>query len=180
MDAELEDLESQIAPLQAQIDQLTRQFWVTRVQIKANRYDLSASHYRQVEPDEAYYEKPQVTMERLLTLEDVMTQQIHEIEELLKRLGDPPNENIFMDCVGGLGRLLESFAKIDYHYLRKENQLFPMLESHDVSGPSQVMWGIHDDIRTLLKKASEQLSQKEHTELVTTLKELIPTTRQII
>lgn len=103
-----------------------------------------------------------------------------EIEEMLKRLGDPPNETVFLDCRGGLGRLLESFAKIDYHYLRKENQLFPMLESHDVSGPSQVMWGIHDDVRTLLKKASELLSQEEPTALVKTLKELIPTTREMI
>jgi len=79
----LADLEARIAPLQAQIDQLTRQFWVTRKQVKANNYDLSASRYRQVEPDEAYYEKPQVTMERLLELERVMTQEIHDIKELL-------------------------------------------------------------------------------------------------
>jgi DUF438 domain-containing protein len=103
-----------------------------------------------------------------------------EIEEMLERLGDPPDENVFIDCLGGLGRLLESFAKIDYHYLRKENQLFPMLESHDVAGPSQVMWGIHDDVRTLLKKASEQLSSGEPKAFVKTLKELIPTTREMI
>jgi len=80
---ELADLEAQIAPLQAQMDQLIRQFWVTREQVKANKYDLSASRYRQVEQDEAYYEKPQVTMERLLELERVMGEEIQEIEELL-------------------------------------------------------------------------------------------------
>jgi len=56
---------------------------VTRKQVKANKYDLSASRYRQIEPDEAYYEKPQVTMERLLELERLMTQQIQAIEGLL-------------------------------------------------------------------------------------------------
>jgi type I restriction enzyme M protein len=79
----LADLEARIAPLQAQIDQLSRQFWVTRKQVKANNYDLSASRYCQVEPDEAYYEKPQVTMERLLELERVMAEEVQELKELL-------------------------------------------------------------------------------------------------
>jgi type I restriction enzyme M protein len=81
---QLADLEAQIAPLQAQIDQLTRQFWVTKEQVKANSYDLSASRYRQVEPDEAYYEKPQVTMERLLELERVMADEISSLGKLLQ------------------------------------------------------------------------------------------------
>jgi type I restriction enzyme M protein len=80
---ELADLEAEIVPLQAQIDQLTRQFWVTKAQVKANNYDLSASRYRQVEQDEAYYEKPQMTMERLLELERVMAEEMREIQRLL-------------------------------------------------------------------------------------------------
>ncbi len=32
-------------------------------------------------------------------------------------------------------------------YLRKEHLLFPFLEKHGVSGPTQVMWGLHDQIR---------------------------------
>ena len=47
--------------------------------MRANKYDLSASRYREVEQDEAYYEKPQVTLERLLRLEQAM-------EETLKVL----------------------------------------------------------------------------------------------
>ncbi|MFH1759960.1 MAG: DUF438 domain-containing protein, partial [bacterium] len=43
------------------------------------------------------------------------------------------------------------FEEIDRHYLRKENQLFPLLEKHDISGPSQVMWSLHDDIRAQIK-----------------------------
>jgi type I restriction enzyme M protein len=81
--AELAELEARIAPLQAQIDQLTRQFWVTKEEVRANKYDLSASRYRQVEQDEAYYEKPQVTMERLLMLERVMAEEMQEIQRLL-------------------------------------------------------------------------------------------------
>jgi len=81
---ELAALEAEIAPLQAQIDRVQRQFWVAREQIEANKYDLSASRYRQVEPDEAYYEKPQVTMERLLELERVMAEEVRELKELLE------------------------------------------------------------------------------------------------
>ncbi|MDH4138716.1 MAG: N-6 DNA methylase, partial [Anaerolineae bacterium] len=79
----LANLEALIAPLQAQINQLTRQFWVTKKQVKANNYDLSASRYRQVEQDEAYYEKTQVTLERLLELERVMGEEVQELKELL-------------------------------------------------------------------------------------------------
>jgi type I restriction enzyme M protein len=81
---QLAALESRIAPLQAQIDQLTRQFWVTQQQVAHNKYDLSASRYRQVEQDEAYYEKPQVTMERLLKLERVMSQEVEELMGLIE------------------------------------------------------------------------------------------------
>jgi hypothetical protein len=48
-----------------------------------------------------------------------------EIEELVKRLGEQPDEKVFKDVLGGFGRLLEDLAKIDFHYQRKENQLFP-------------------------------------------------------
>jgi type I restriction enzyme M protein len=69
--------------MQAQIDQLTRQFWVDKERVADNKYDLSASRYREVEQDEAYYEKPQVTMERLLELEQVMAEEIRRLERLL-------------------------------------------------------------------------------------------------
>ena len=80
----LDALEAQIAPLQAEIDQLSRQFWVGREQVKANKYDLSASRYRQVEADEAYYDKPQVTLERLARLEQAMGEEIHNMTIMLE------------------------------------------------------------------------------------------------
>ncbi|HSN73572.1 MAG TPA: N-6 DNA methylase [Anaerolineae bacterium] len=81
---QLARLAAQIAPLQREIDQLSRQFWVTKAQVKANGYDLTASRYRQVEQDEAYYEKPQVTMERLRVLDRSMERTMGELENLLK------------------------------------------------------------------------------------------------
>ena len=54
----LEKLHEQMTPLQNEINQLNRQFWVSKDKVKANKYDLSASRYRQIEQDEVYYEKP--------------------------------------------------------------------------------------------------------------------------
>jgi hypothetical protein len=68
-EAELAELQSKIAPLQQEINQLGREFWVSKHQVKANNYDLSASRYRQVEQDETFYEKPDLTLERLGELE---------------------------------------------------------------------------------------------------------------
>jgi hypothetical protein len=55
---------------------------------------------------------------------------------------------------GALERARERLAKLreyDKHYLRKENILFPYLERHEFTGPSSVMWAIHDEIRDMWK-----------------------------
>ena len=81
--ADLAALEARIAPLQSQIDRLSRQFWVSKAQVVANKYDLSASRYRQAEQDETYYESPQVTLGRLRQLEQVMGQELDQLEGML-------------------------------------------------------------------------------------------------
>ena len=80
----LSNIESQISAPQSELDRLTRQFWVTKEQVKANKYDLSASRYRQVDADAVYHEKPSVTLERLARLENIMVSEIEEIKKLLK------------------------------------------------------------------------------------------------
>ena len=82
--ARLAELQSKIANPQSEMDRLTRQFWVTKEQVKANKYDLSASRYRQVDADAAYHEKTSVTLERLARLESVMLSEIDELKKLLK------------------------------------------------------------------------------------------------
>jgi type I restriction enzyme M protein len=81
--ARLAELESQISVPQSELDRLTRQFWVTKEQVKANKYDLSASRYRQVDADAVYHEKPSVTLERLAQLENVMLDEIKELGKLV-------------------------------------------------------------------------------------------------
>ena len=80
---QLAELQAQISPLQWHINQLTRQLWVTKEQARANKYDLSASRYRLIEQDDVYYEKPDVTLERQLELERVMTLELMGIGRLI-------------------------------------------------------------------------------------------------
>ena len=82
-EAELAELQSRMTPLQKEINQLTRQFSVTKDQIKAHKYDLSASRYRQVEQDQEFYEQPRVTLERLAQLEAVAAGEVAVLKERL-------------------------------------------------------------------------------------------------
>ncbi len=51
-EAELAEFNERIAPLEKEINQLGRQFWVSKEQVVAENYDLSASRYRQIEQEE--------------------------------------------------------------------------------------------------------------------------------
>ena len=78
-----------------------------------------------------------------------------------------------------LSGLLEKLALIENHYVRKENQLFPKLEAYDVTGPSAVMWALHDDVRTAIKIARKELADGDP-KAVTSLNEVIITIRDMI
>jgi DUF438 domain-containing protein len=60
----------------------------------------------------------------------------------------PPSD----EMTAALTALAGKLDGVERHYLKKENQLFPLLEAKGVSGPSKVMWAIHDDIRGHLKE----------------------------
>lgn len=53
---------------------------------------------------------------------------------------------------------LRELRKYEIHYVRKENILFPYLEKHGFTGPSAVMWAIHDDVRAGWKKLDDLLT----------------------
>jgi DUF438 domain-containing protein len=55
--------------------------------------------------------------------------------------------------------ILDRLAEIDKHFVRKENQLFPILEQKGVTGPSKVMWALHDDIRGFIKDVRKRVEQ---------------------
>lgn len=74
-----------------------------------------------------------------------------------------------------LAGLIDELSKIDLHFLRKENQLFPRLESHDMTGPSKVMWAIHDEIRASIKEARSKTGE----DLPSHLEELVTAVRDM-
>lgn len=77
---------------------------------------------------------------------------VAETQAILDRLKAEPGPKDRPADLSRLASLAASLAEIEKHYLKKENQLFPRLEDKGVSGPSKVMWAVHDDIRTHLKE----------------------------
>lgn len=77
-----------------------------------------------------------------------------EFEKLARRFSEltrDAGESALAERAGDLRDVLDNLAKVDIHYARKENQLFPYLEKHGVQGPPQVMWSVHDQIRDHIK-----------------------------
>ena len=74
------------------------------------------------------------------------------VQDILGRLRSEPAPGAWPADRTLLISLAGSLAEIEKHYLKKENQLFPRLEARGVSGPSKVMWAVHDDIRAHLKE----------------------------
>ncbi len=77
--------------------------------------------------------------------------------ELCRTLPEAPDT----DATGKLRDALNAMAAVETHYTRKENQLFPYLEKHGFTGPSKVMWGIHDDVRRMLKELRTAVEKKD-------------------
>jgi hypothetical protein len=103
-----------------------------------------------------------------------------ETSILMGRIGHPPRPEGLQEHSQALGALIDRLSEIDIHYARKENQLFPMLEAHHFTGPSQVMWSIHDDIRAGLKQAREAFAESDPEGTLTPLKETIQAIRDMI
>lgn len=63
---------------------------------------------------------------------------------------------------------LDVLSALDRHYSKKENLIFPYMETHGITAPPQVMWGVDDDIRALLKGLKNQV--KANTDDVSLIK----------
>ncbi len=90
---------------------------------------------------------------------------------LMRQCGEPPRPERFETESDHFHRLITELEKVNIHYTRKENQLFPLLEKHGVTAPAKVMWSIHDDIRRMIKDAKKQLADRNFLEMFATAKE---------
>jgi len=104
---------------------------------------------------------------------------LEEIDRIIGELGRHPTSEAVEAHRETLVDLVARLSEIEKHYLRKENQLFPRLEAKGMSGPSQVMWAVHDDVRAALKIAREQASSGDPL-ISLTLEELSITIRDMI
>jgi len=95
---------------------------------------------------------------------------LNQLNQVLKKLVDNPDKKTFEKHKNNLEKIVNKLSDINIHYLRKENQLFPLLEAHNISGPPQVMWGIHDDIRADIKKLKKAISKERTADTIANIK----------
>jgi hypothetical protein len=57
--------------------------------------------------------------------------------------------------------LFNKLARVELHFVRKENQLFPYLEKYGWTSPSQNMWAFHDQIRGEIKQARKAIESED-------------------
>jgi uncharacterized protein len=96
---------------------------------------------------------------------------VHENRELMKttglirvlmtKLDVLPDEQDATEAMRTIQQHLNSLMDVDKHYRRKEYLLFPYFEKNNLPGPPMVMWGKHDEIRTLLRETIAGLQQTE-------------------
>ena len=82
------------------------------------------------------------------------------VRRLLSTYESTEDEELLPEIRKGLQRQLGLVGQFDIHYQRKEELMFPIMESYGHDSPPKVMWGVDDQIRDLFqeaKSAAEQL-----------------------
>jgi uncharacterized protein len=90
-----------------------------------------------------------------------LVMQLKGLYETVKRAAGSDRSQVVDTSVMQMLSIFNSLMDVDKHYRRKENLLFPFLESKGITGPPTVMWGKHDETRASLKNAIEVLQNAE-------------------
>ncbi|MBN1612100.1 MAG: DUF438 domain-containing protein [Polyangiaceae bacterium] len=121
--------------------------------------DVHVGAFRQALDEHAQVEAPPGhPVHTYMAANQVIARLANQLGGLGRAVGASDNVDEVLD---GALRVLTALAGIENHYQRKENQLFPLLERHGVTGPSQVMWGVHDQIRAELRSARNAVEQRD-------------------
>ena len=59
-----------------------------------------------------------------------------------------------------LSQDLALLSEINLHYVKKENVFFPYLEQYGITAPPKVMWGVDDEIRSLVRESLGLLQEQ--------------------
>ena len=87
---------------------------------------------------------------------NTLVRENREIEKILKEI----KENLVdISENDSLRNAIDKLLKIDIHYAKKENLMFPYMEKYDIIAPPKVMWGVDDEIRADIKEVKKVLSE---------------------
>lgn len=81
---------------------------------------------------------------------------VAEASSLVENL-EKMDEDTLKETILALRGMFNLLFDVDKHYLRLEYLVFPFLEKAGITGPPQVLWGKHDEIRDLIKGSIEIL-----------------------
>lgn len=91
------------------------------------------------------------------------------VQRVLDEVAEALDDYVALPRASTLSLAQKAVARLheyDKHYLRKENLLFPFLEQKGFLGPTQVMWGVHDEIRDMWKTLAAALEVTPDTDVV--------------
>lgn len=89
---------------------------------------------------------------------NVMILENRELEKIIEKKIKPYLDKTDKDSIHNLKEGFDELLKIDIHYSKKENLLFPYMEKYGITAPPKVMWGVDDEIRADLKIIASDLS----------------------
>lgn len=100
---------------------------------------------------------------------------VNEIRSQLQCLERPEHYKLLLEGINHL-------SKIDIHYSKKEDLLFPFMEKYGITAPPKVMWGVDDEIRTQIKAIQIMLmeSSNEKYEVIKLVQELLDRIEEMI
>lgn len=83
------------------------------------------------------------------------------IENIRKQYPDETETKPPSEILTEINKQFNALMDVEKHYLRKENLVFPFLEKHNITGPPMVMWGKHDEARSLLKSCFTAFTEND-------------------
>ena len=96
----------------------------------------------------------------------VFTNAVADLDLLLQQLKIDSSPENFTELSSQLKKALDTLSRVEIHYQRKENQLFPYLEEQGITAPPQVMWAVHDDIRAKIKRTLKAFDNQDLTAFI--------------
>lgn len=87
------------------------------------------------------------------------------LRKLLKKVKKEVKQAVKKQDSSSFREVFDDLKQVEIHFQRKENQLFPFLETVNFTGPSRVMWGKQDEIRIMIKQIDASLTENSYKDL---------------